>query len=72
MSISKYLPIEHPTRRVFKKHGVPLSAISNFTGLTYNYTSSLLRSAISATPAVDEKLHEFAKMVEQLEKGGTK
>ena len=70
MSISKYLPKEHPTRAIFKKYNVPLSAVSNFTGLTYNYISSMLRGSMPATPDVDAKLHDFAKMVQDEGKKG--
>ena len=70
MDISKFLPKEHPTKQIFKKHNVPLSAVSNFTGLTYNYVSSLLRGAITTTPQVDAKLHELAKIVQKESKKG--
>jgi len=70
MDISKFLPKPHPTRAIFKKHNIPLSAVSQYLDLTYNYVSSILRGAISATPDIDAKLQ---KLADELQKsGGTK
>lgn len=50
----------HPTKAIFKKHGIRLTAISEAVGKSYGYLSNILSGNQPATPEVDAKLRELA------------
>jgi len=65
MDFSKLLPKPHPTKLVFKKSKLPLSAVANFIGRSYNHTTQILSGVIKATPSINKKLWDLAKSIDQ-------
>ena len=67
--INKYLPKEHPTRKVFRKKRIPICAVAKYLERSTNYTCSILNGGMRATPEIDRKLSQFAKMVMNTDAG---
>lgn len=57
-------PIPHPAKAIFRRHGIPLSAVSKAVEKSYGYLSNILAGNQPATPELDAKLHELAASLE--------
>jgi plasmid maintenance system antidote protein VapI len=60
-TILNYLPQPHPTRQIFRKHKIPVSAVANYLGLTTTYVNSILTGHLRVTPDNDAKLKELSR-----------
>jgi hypothetical protein len=65
IDLKKFRPTPHPTRKIFRRHGIPLSAVSQAVGKSYGYLSNILAGNQPATPEVDAKLRELAASLEE-------
>jgi hypothetical protein len=63
-NIAEFLPQPHPTKQIFFRHHIPVAAVAKFLGLSTAYTCSLLTGFSRVSPENDQKLREFALMVE--------
>lgn len=65
MSILKqYLPKPHPSKAVFKKHNIPISAVANYLRLTTTYVNSMLNGHMRITPENEAKILRLVEDVE--------
>ena len=69
MKVSQFFPKPHPTKEIFHRHGIPVAAVAKFLGLCTTYTGQLLNGAHPLSIEIDQKLHEFARLVESEAKG---
>jgi len=63
--LQQYLPKPHPTKAIFKKHNIPISAVANYLQLTTTYVNSMLSGHLRITPENKAKLIKLAEYVEQ-------
>lgn len=61
------LPTPHPSKKVFKSHNFPISAVAKHLGISYNFTCNILSGIARVTPENELKLR---KLVEILQKEG--
>jgi hypothetical protein len=64
-----FLPEPHPTKEVFARHHIPVAAVARFLGLSSSYTCSLLNGFARVSPEIDQKLREFARLIESEVRG---
>jgi hypothetical protein len=62
--IAEFLPQPHPTKQIFFRHHIPVSAVAKFLGLSTAYTCSLLTGFSRVSAENDAKLRKFALLVE--------
>lgn len=62
--ITEFLPLPHPTKAIFSHHRIPVAAVARYLGLSTAYTCSLLNGFARVSPANDNKLRDFALLVE--------
>jgi hypothetical protein len=67
--ITEFFPHPHPTKQVFVHHHIPVAAVAKFLGLSTSYCCSLLSGFARVRPEIEEKLREFALLVEEEAKG---
>jgi hypothetical protein len=63
-TIYEFLPQLHPTKKIFASQRIPVAAVARFLGLSTAYTCSLLNGFARVSPDNDQKLWEFARLVE--------
>lgn len=70
VDLSKYAATPHPTREVFRRHGVPIVQIANYIGRSYARTSNYLSGIYRARPEIEAKLWELAGMLDAKDAAG--
>jgi hypothetical protein len=63
-NIAEFLPQPHPTKQIFARNHIPVAAVAQFLGLSTSYVCSLLTGFARVSPDNDQKLREFALLVE--------
>lgn len=63
-TINEFMPHPHPTKQIFAHHQIPVAAVAQFLGLSTSYVCSLLNGFARVRPDNDQKLKEFALLVE--------
>jgi hypothetical protein len=63
-TIMEFMPQIHPTKQIFAHHRIPVAAVAQFLGLSTSYVCSLLNGFARVSPDNDQKLREFALLVE--------
>ena len=56
IDLKQYEPQAHPAKAVLKKHGVPMTVVSNYLGINYPYACCLLRGTMKMPQHHQEKL----------------
>ncbi len=64
-----FLPEPHPTKQVFAKYDIPVAAVARYLGLSTSYTCSLLNGFARVSPENDQRLWDFARLVESEVRG---
>jgi hypothetical protein len=67
--LALFLPEPHPTKEVFARHRIPVAAVARFLGLSSSYTCSLLNGFARVSPENDQRLWNFARLVESEVRG---
>jgi len=57
----------HPYRTVFSQHGVAITTVANYLGMTYQYVYNCLSGHITMSKRMEEKL---SPLIEQLQAEG--
>jgi hypothetical protein len=63
-TLEQFLPQPHPTKQIFSRQQVPAAAVARYLGFSTAYTCSLLNGFARVSPDNDQKLWEFARLVE--------
>lgn len=66
----KKKPAVHPTKKTFKKFGIPFSNIAREIGCSYNHFLALINGHVNVPESVDTKLRDLARQLEAESKGG--
>lgn len=60
-----FLPEPHPTKQVFAKYDIPVAAVARYLGLSTSYTCSLLNGFARVSLENDQRLWDFARLIER-------
>ena len=63
--LKKFMPKPHWFKAVLKEHGIPLSAVVNYLGLSYGYVSNMMSGVINMTDENEAKLRKLKKRIEE-------